>query len=62
MKEKAHYLKLWNEVHTLKKHCAYLEHENAKLWMRHTSGNLRTDAESECDNCNVSFVMHVVDS
>ena len=62
MKEKAHCLKLSNEVHTLKERCACLEHENAKLRMRHNSGNLRTDAESECDNCNVSFVMHVVDS
>lgn len=62
MKEKAHCLKLSNEVHTLKERCACLEHENAKLRMRHNSGNLRTDAESECDNCNVSFIMHVVDS
>ena len=30
--------------------------------MRHNYGNLRTDVESECDNCNVSFVVHVVDS
>ena len=30
--------------------------------MRHNSRNLRTDAESECDNYNVSFVMHVFDS
>ena len=62
MKEKDHCLKLSNEVHTLKERYACLEHENAKLRMRHKSGNLRTDAESECDNCNVSFVTHVVDS
>ena len=30
--------------------------------MRHNSGNLRTDVESEYDNCNLSFVMHVVES
>ena len=30
--------------------------------MRHNSGNIRTDAESECDKCNVSFFMHVVHS
>ena len=62
MKEKDHCLKLSNEVHTLKERSTCLEHENAKWRMRHNSGNIRTDAESECDNRNVSFVMHVVDS
>ena len=62
MKEKSHCLKLLNEVHTLKERYACLEHQNEKLRMRHKSGNLRTDAELECDNCNVSFFVHVVDS
>lgn len=61
IKEKEHCLKLSNEVQTLKERCACLEHENAKLRLRHNSGNLRTDAESECDKCNASFIMHVVD-
>lgn len=61
-KEKEHCLELSNEVQTLKERCVCLEHENAKILLRHKSGNLRTDAELECDKCNVSFIMHVVDS
>jgi hypothetical protein len=61
-KEREHCLELSNEVQTLKERCVCLEHENAKILLRHKSGNLRTDAELECDKCNVSFIMHVVDS
>ena len=41
---------------------ACLEHENAKIRLRHESGNLRTDAELECDKCNVPLIMDAVDS
>lgn len=61
-KEKEHCLELSSEIETLKERCACLEHENVKIRLRHESENLRSDAELECDKCNVSLVMHAVDS